>query len=365
MPALPFEQVLDQLNAIRKHLGPGGNVQITSGEVTLLPVEDLIRILLAARALDLSPMVMTHGERFLAEPDYLDRLVTEGRLTKVSIHIDATQRGRSGLPVPANERQLDDVRERFNRLFEAGERRTGTRLKAASTMTVTADNLHEIEATVDWFLQKGTRFRILSLQPQAAVGRTSKATYSVTADQVWRQVEAGVGQSLNPYPFEFGHRACTRLTLLLLVDTGQRHFRIEAVRRNSVQDAKLMQQFLDDFRGVVINDRSKFQRLKALLPVLIRRPQWFVRLTLYGMRRMWQDRRLIAAIVGSLRNPFRIRIRPFCIVVHAFMSAAEMATDKGRERLQACAFKVPYRGQMVSMCAFNGLGQRSESYQRR
>ena len=67
-PALPFEEVARQLDTLRAALGPAGKVQITAGEVTLLPVEALGRIVDHARAIGLDPMVMSHGQRFDEEP---------------------------------------------------------------------------------------------------------------------------------------------------------------------------------------------------------------------------------------------------------------------------------------------------------
>ena len=59
-----------QLDDLRDYLGPAGKCQITSGEVTLLPAEDLGRIGAYALRIGLDPMVMTNGERFLAEGDF-------------------------------------------------------------------------------------------------------------------------------------------------------------------------------------------------------------------------------------------------------------------------------------------------------
>ena len=86
-PPLPFEEVKEQLNAIRAHLGPWGNTQITAGEVTLLPCDDLVRILQYCQEIQLSPMLMTNGQTILKDPKYLERLVMEGGLEKISIHI--------------------------------------------------------------------------------------------------------------------------------------------------------------------------------------------------------------------------------------------------------------------------------------
>ncbi len=96
IPPLPLSAVLAQLDLLRRHLGPKSNVQITDGEVTLRPVEELITVLHYARSIGTVPMVMTHGDTLREVPGLLDRLMVEGLLTEISIHIDITQRGRQG-----------------------------------------------------------------------------------------------------------------------------------------------------------------------------------------------------------------------------------------------------------------------------
>src|SRR5436305_5455482 len=93
VPSLPTAGVLRQLEELRRWLGPKSNVQITDGEVTLRPVEELTRILRYARSIGIIPMMMTHGDNLRRRPGLLERLMTEGGLTEVSIHIDITQRG--------------------------------------------------------------------------------------------------------------------------------------------------------------------------------------------------------------------------------------------------------------------------------
>ncbi len=46
------------------------------------------------------------------------------------------------------------------------------------------------------------------------------------------------------------------------------------------------------------------------------------------------------------------------------MSAAEIASDRGQERVDLCAFKVPIDGSLRSMCEVNALGLRDEFYER-
>jgi hypothetical protein len=57
-----------------------------------------------------------------------------------------------------------------------------------------------------------------------------------------------------------------------------------------------------------------------------------------------------------------LNVNYFCIVSHHFMSADEMNTAQGQERLAACAFQVPINGRLESMCAVNALGLREAYY---
>src|SRR5829696_4607745 len=59
IPALPTAAILRQLDEMRRWLGPKSNVQITDGEVTLRPVDELTEILRYARSIGVIPMVMT------------------------------------------------------------------------------------------------------------------------------------------------------------------------------------------------------------------------------------------------------------------------------------------------------------------
>jgi hypothetical protein len=96
VPAQSVEEIKAQMRALRPRLGPAGNLQLTDGEVTLRPVEEVIALLQYARSIDLIPMLMTHGDSFRRRPGLLERLVREGGLTEISIHVDTTQRGQTG-----------------------------------------------------------------------------------------------------------------------------------------------------------------------------------------------------------------------------------------------------------------------------
>jgi hypothetical protein len=57
-----------------------------------------------------------------------------------------------------------------------------------------------------------------------------------------------------------------------------------------------------------------------------------------------------------------VRIGGFSVVSHHFMSPEELRTERGQERLDACLFRVPVGGEMVSMCRVNAGGVREAEY---
>ena len=126
VPPQPVEEIKRQLRQLRAWLGAGGNVQLTDGEVTLRPVDELIELIRYARAIGLVPMLMTHGDAFRRQPELLPRLMIEGGLTEVSIHIDTTQRGRRGAAYQhaTDERELLPLRDEFAAMIRAVRRET-------------------------------------------------------------------------------------------------------------------------------------------------------------------------------------------------------------------------------------------------
>src|SRR5436309_13285444 len=183
VPALPTAAVLRQLDALRSWLGPKSNVQITDGEVTLRPVEELTEILRYARSIGIVPMVMTHGDSFRRRPGLLEQLMEEGGLTEVSIHVDITQRGRDGHRAPASELELMALRDEFAGMVRAARRRTGRPLRAATTLTITRQNLPQVADVVHWTVRNRDAFSLISFQPLAQVGRTRRQLEGVAADE--------------------------------------------------------------------------------------------------------------------------------------------------------------------------------------
>ena len=58
---LPLEAIKAQMRQLRSHLGDCGNLQLTDGEVTLRPVDEVVELLRYARSIGLIPMLMTLG----------------------------------------------------------------------------------------------------------------------------------------------------------------------------------------------------------------------------------------------------------------------------------------------------------------
>jgi len=359
-PPMPFAEVDAQLRTLRDRLGPGANIQITSGEVTLLPVADLVRIVKRVRELRMSPMVMTHGDVLLQDPAYLDRLVTEGGLDKISFHVDITQRGRKGISRADREEELNPVRDRVADLLRDSRQRTGKRLRAATTLTVNRQNLGQLRDPIAWFLANTDSFRILSFQPQADTGRTRSGD-GVSADEVWQQLEAAVGTVLEPHSFRFGHRACNRINISLVIETGTRRTILQTVRPNNPMDQRFAARVLKTFGGLVLASVPVSEGAGRILGRVAQRPGFLWHLAVYGTRRLWQERALLPNLIGAaLRG--HLRIRSVAFIVHAFMSREELDTDLGRERLAACTFKLAVDGELVSMCQMNGTDLREATY---
>ena len=115
-----------------------------------------------------------------------------GGLTEVSFHVDTTMHGRrDGYAHARSEVGARRSASRFADLIRAARRRTGQRLEAASTVTVTRRNLAEVPGIVRWFLRNADAFKMVSFQPVAAVGRTAPTLQGVDADDLWQRIAEG------------------------------------------------------------------------------------------------------------------------------------------------------------------------------
>ena len=124
---------------------------------------------------------------------------------------------------------------------------------------------------------------------------------------------------------------------------------MEVVRKNSRLDQWFMRRLLQgSLQGWTPHGEPRSVSTARLLGRLARDPRPLFDVVFFCMARLLGNWRL-------LKRP-----RPFVINVHNFMDADQLDTPEGKARLAACVFKVPVDGEMVSMCAFNGGGQRAE-----
>lgn len=362
-PPLPFEEVKVQLDRIREHLGPWGNTQITAGEVTLLPCDDLIRILKYCQEIQLSPMVMTHGQNILQEPNYLHRLMVEGGLDKISIHIDTTQKGRLGLRARDTEADIHWIRDAFANLVRQARRITGRPLAAATTMTVTEDNFHQIPDVMRWLIANNDAFRMVSFQPTAEVGRTRVKEQVEKQPELWDQICEGVGETLNRHAFKIGHPKCNTTTLMFVIEfehNGEMERHVMEVTRPDVEDDQTFLESLlnDGFAGFSPDGEPNAVVLARILGRLRKHPKMAASIPAFCVRRAWDERSWIPRFLRAVSTGKRWRINPFVIIIHNFMSSHQLETKEGKERLEACFFRVPIDGEMVSMCELNGTDMR-------
>jgi len=368
IPALSTAAILRQLDEMRQWLGPKSNVQITDGEVTLRPVDELVEILSYARSIGVIPMVMTHGDNFRRQPGLLERLMVEGGLTEVSIHVDITQRGRDGHKAPKSELELMGLREEFAGMVRQARRRTGRTLRAAMTLTVTQENLPQIPDVVRWLLHNRDAFSLVSFQPLAQVGRTRKSQHGVTADELWSEIAkatADFGLNLQGAgPMHFGHTDCTRFVPLLTLERPGGDLRAYQFIRDEPEDVAIMAEFFSrGLGGMAFRDDRPLEMVGRALGFARTDPRW-----LLGRVRRWAAARfrteagmsLGRLLVDSLRG--RVRLGGFTLTSHHFMNPAELQTEVGQARLAACVFRLPYKGEMVPMCQMNADGVRERFY---
>src|SRR5258707_13784215 len=164
---------------------------------------------------------MTHGQALWEHPAFLERLVCEGGLRQVAVHIDITQVERHGFTADSirSETDLNPLRDAFTHLVRDIRGKTGLPLELAHNCTVTARNIDSIAELVRWFLAEPRRTQIwrnLSFLPEANTGRTTFSENPVSPNLVWQKICDGVGLSLDGHAFMGGHPDCNRGETLLM-----------------------------------------------------------------------------------------------------------------------------------------------------
>lgn len=374
IPASSVEEIKAQMRALRPILGPAGNLQLTDGEVTLRPPEEVIELLRYARSLDLIPMLMTHGDSFRRRPGLLERYVREGGLREVSIHVDTTQRGRVGdYRHAATEAALNPLRAEFGAMLRDVRERTGMNIRAATTMTVTPDNLAGVADVVRWLLEHPDAFFMISFQPIAQVGRTEAGLGdSVDVEALWAEIARGVHGDASPTSVArllrgqkwLGHADCNRFVHGIVSRRTGEGPRFHPVREHGDPvDARVVDGFLSRFGGISFRRDTRAEVMARMAGMAVRAPGFVLRNLLpyawHWLKRL--DPQSPVRALAELRSG-KLRTQGFLFVSHHFMSRAQLETPRGQERLAQCVFHVPVNGEIVSMCEVNALGVREAFY---
>lgn len=356
-------EVYCQLDALREFLGPQGKAQITSGEVTLLPRELLGKYVRYALEIGLDPMVMTHGRRFLEEPEYLRDLVEKDGLEKISIHVDSTQRGRAEWNPFSTESELNPLRDRYAQLIRDTRKLTGRKVHAAHTVTVHQRSLEQIPEVMRWMVMNLDAFRMISFQPVAEVGRTQdESIQDLTLEDVWARVCGGLGAEVNRDAMHFGHPECHIVTPVIVVRAGERHIVLETARKGKRWDRSYLRRLLDHVGGYTVRGKGRVANVLGIVSLTLSHPLLVLETLFYGIYRTWGDRRKISSVLLEAVAKGHLSVRPLVVVIHKFMSPGELDTPIGQERLAACTFRVPVDGNMISMCELNATELRSKLY---
>jgi len=363
-PIPSLAEMKEQIDANRRFQGLGGGLQLTGGDVADAywragRADELVEIVRYAYSVGLVPMLMTHGQTLIEQPEFLERLMVEGGLRQVAVHIDVTQAGRHGFPIGRvqSEADLHPVRAAFTELGWRMREKTGLPLEFAHNCTVARKNLGGVAEIIRWFLAEPKRtqlWRMLSFQPEADTGRTVFSVKPITPADVWEEICAGTNLPLRRDASIFGHPDCNSwASLLVSRRTGQS---CALLPEDKKWDA-LFGQVLERIGGLslVTDDAgtAPFRLLGVLAqnPVIAARLVW--RLAAHVAEGKLPAKMLPAVLAGDVHT--------LGVGMHNFMDAAMVAraeTDVTiKSRLDSCVFKgaVKQEGEWVAvpMCKMN------------
>jgi hypothetical protein len=352
-------EVTAQMRLLRERRGPRAHAQLIGGEVTLLDPDDHAAALQVMRVHGREPMSFTHGD---VDYGYLERLVTgpggRRRLRRVSFaaHFDSLMFGRRGIPRPGDEASLNPYRARFAGMFARLRDEHRIRYFLAHNMTVTPANLGQVAGVVRDCRAMG--YGMFSFQPAAFVGddRRWREPYGdVTGDQVWAEIERGVGTRLDYHVFEHGDVRCNRAAYGFWCGDRWYPFLDGSDRR----DSAVREAFFRYFGPVSFTGTPAALLAVRLALVVAAHPR------VIALAAGW------AARAGRRVGPWRLlrcRIRLVSYVMHQFMDAADVTRawelmQRGetsgepqihatQERLAACHYAMahPENGTLVPAC---------------
>ena len=366
VPIPSLAQMKEQIDANRRFQGPGGGLQLTGGDVADAywksgRQDELVEIVKYAVATGLVPMLMTHGQTLIEHPEFLERLMVEGGLRQVAIHIDMTQAGRHGYPIGRvkSEADLHPVREAFTQMGLKLREKTGRTLEFAHNCTVTGRNVAFVPEIVRWALEKPERtdlWRMFSFQPEADTGRTMFSENPATPAATWEKLCEGTGLPLQRDFSIFGHPDCNSWTPLLV---SRRTGQFIVFPPQDVKTQRLYEELLASVGGVsFVTDDARTTPWR-LAGIFWQNPGLIGRLAAH-VARLVVTGKIPAEFVGALLAG---KAHTVGFGIHNFMDAAQVAQAPDdpviQSRLDSCVFKGAVKNQAsgeweaIPMCAMN------------
>lgn len=317
---IPLEEVLRRIDLIHAHYGPNTDVQVTGGEPTLRPRDELLAIVRYIRLKGMRSSLFTNGIKATRE---LLLALSQAGLEDVAFHVDMTQ-GREGF---ANEGELNRVREEYiNRV-------QGIPLAVIFNTTAFPGNFHEVPDLARFFVRHAHGVRFASFQVGADVGRgTERARVTVNSETVMQAIREGAGAHLNFNAASAGHAQCNGYAYGLIVN-GKVH--------DFFNDPDFVRAILASSAHLTVDRAKKSNVLKTVALYLAGNPG-----VLWGI--VWR----LAKLAGRYPLDFvraRARVGKISFFVHNFMDSE--ALDK--ERCEACSFMVMTPQGPLSMCVHN------------
>lgn len=314
---LPMPELRRRIRLVRRHYGPGTTVQVTGGDPTLRPADDLEAIVRAIRAEGLRSALFTNGIR--ATRALLVRLAEAG-LDDVAFHVDLTQERRGY----ASEVALTAIREDYL------ARARGLGLRVIFNTTLTEASLAEVPALAAWFRDRAAEVTMASFQLQAETGRgvLGRRGAGLGPRAVMAAIERGLGTPLDFDALSAGHPECNRAAAIVAAGRATA----------ALHDRGLLARLLPAMAEHDWNDGRA--TLRAALAACLRRPG-------IGLRALRHAARLGLGLAPGLlrgRRPHRLSF-----MIHDFMDAGAL----DRARCEACVFMTMTARGPVSMCVHN------------
>ncbi|MEL6264593.1 MAG: radical SAM protein, partial [Pseudomonadota bacterium] len=327
-PDPPLDMLLARVDEIHARFGPNTNIQVTGGDPTLRPLDDLEAIVARIRGLGMRSALFTNGIR--AWHAMLARLAAAG-LNDVSFHVDTTQNRLRDGGGHDDEQALNAIRA------ACLDRAAGLGLRVNFNTTLHAGNIAQVPALLDWFVAHAAAINLVSFQMQAETGRGTAGGRGadVTRERLVAMIGEATAGAANFDVFAIGHRDCNLHSSVLVAGNRRAPLYGDAPFFRALFAALAADGAAS---GADWND-DRVMVLRALR-LLAGRP-WLWPGALRAARASLLP--LLPALLAGHR-PHRLSL-----FVHNFMAAA--ALDEAR--CESCVFLAMTDRGPLSMCALN------------